>query len=61
MLRPATNDQADTDGQASTAPGRDNNVMTTTNGRRLDTPQKVKAFLAELEAERAGEEHDHGA
>lgn len=30
--------------------------MTATDGRRLDTPQKVKAFLAELEAERAVDE-----
>lgn len=38
MPRPATKDQADAGGQASTAPGSDANVMTTTDGRRLDTP-----------------------
>lgn len=59
MPRPATNDQADTG--ASTVPGSDDNVMTAIDGRRLDTPEKVKAFLAELEAERAGEEHDLSA
>ena len=42
---------------AGTRPPTDDDVSITADGRRLDTPEKLIAFVDEINAQRAAEQH----